>query len=139
MMAAGREKDQADFDLERFIEMFDEALTSNDERVINALRSLMMMVILTKSETGHQGRMTGPLKRLFEDNNQILRRLERMESEVREVATMNRRYGATATGYSSDIWKQQPHQWAMTEEQSASLKDVIKGMNTALPTVKKQW
>ena len=49
MMAAGREKDQADFDLERFIEMFDEALTSNDERVINALRSLMMMVILTKS------------------------------------------------------------------------------------------
>jgi len=31
MMGAAREPDRADFDLERFIEMFDEALTSKDE------------------------------------------------------------------------------------------------------------
>ena len=28
-MSAAREKDQADFDLERFVDMFDEALTSD--------------------------------------------------------------------------------------------------------------
>ena len=33
MTGAAREKDQADFDLERFIEMFDEALTSRDEQI----------------------------------------------------------------------------------------------------------
>jgi hypothetical protein len=43
---SSREKDQADFDLDRFIDMFDEALTSKDDRVVNALRQLMMMVII---------------------------------------------------------------------------------------------
>ena len=47
-MSAAREKDQADFDLERFIDMFDEAVNSRDPRVVNALRSLMMIVTLTR-------------------------------------------------------------------------------------------
>ena len=46
-MSAAREKDEADFDLERFTEMFDRAMTSDDPRVKNALRQLMMMIILT--------------------------------------------------------------------------------------------
>ena len=85
MMAAAREPDQADFDLERFVDMFDEALTSKDERVVNALRSLMMMVILTKSESRHSGlldRESGPLRRLFEDMHLLNRRLARIEEEV---------------------------------------------------------
>ena len=81
-MSAAREKQQADFDLERFIDMFDEALTSNDERVINALRSLMMMVILTKPE-GRKDVRIGPLRQLYDDMSQLHRRIDRVEEQYR--------------------------------------------------------
>jgi hypothetical protein len=87
-MSAARMKDQADFDLERFIDMFDQALTSNDERVINALRSLMMMVILTHPEDGVKGGNkieTGPLRRILEDQNTINRRLNAMSEDIRRM------------------------------------------------------
>jgi hypothetical protein len=85
MTGAAREKDQADFDLERFIDMFDEALTSQDERVVNALRSLMMMVILTQHESRNPmtDRNAGPLRRMYDDINSINRRLSRVEEESR--------------------------------------------------------
>jgi hypothetical protein len=87
-MSAAREKDQADFDLERFVDMFDEALTSQDPRVINALRSLMMMVTLTRPESRDSGlhdRNHGPLRRLYEDVNHLNSRMHRMEDEVRQL------------------------------------------------------
>jgi len=88
-MSAAREKDQADFDLERFVDMFDEALTSQDPRVMNALRSLMMMVTLTRPESRNSGlhdRNHGPLRRLYEDVNHLNSRLHRMEDEVRRMS-----------------------------------------------------
>jgi hypothetical protein len=88
-MSASREKDQADFDLERFVDMFDEALTSQDPRVMNALRSLMMMVTLTRPESRNNGlhdRNAGPLRRLYEDVNHLNSRLHRMEDEVRRMS-----------------------------------------------------
>jgi hypothetical protein len=87
-MAAAREKDQADFDLERFIDMFDEAINSRDERVINALRSLMMMVVLTRPESregGLRDRHAGPLRRLYEDVHNLHRRIERIEDQQQEA------------------------------------------------------
>ena len=87
-MGAAREKDQADFDLERFVDMFDEALISQDPRVINALRSLMMMVTLTRPESRDSGlhdRNSGPLRRLYEDVNHLNRRLHSLEEELRDV------------------------------------------------------
>jgi hypothetical protein len=86
-MSAAREKDQADFDLERFIDMFDTALTSNDPRVVETLRRLLMIVTLTRPETaGHAiDRQQGPLRRLYEDVNHLNRRLHRMEDELRQV------------------------------------------------------
>jgi len=86
---SSREKTQADFDLERFIDMFDEALTSKDERVINALRSLMMMVILTKPE-GRKDAI-GPLRQLFDDLHNINRRMHSMEDTVRQLEYHHRR------------------------------------------------
>lgn len=83
-MGAARESTQADFDLERFIDMFDEALTSQDERVVNALRSLMMMVILTNPEGRRMDRI-GPLRQLFDDVNHINRRVHQVEDTLREV------------------------------------------------------
>lgn len=87
-MGVAREKDQADFDLERFVDMFDEAMASRDPRVISALRSLMMVVTLTRPETNQhiiEDRQRGPLRRLFEDMNHLHRRLERMEDEIRSI------------------------------------------------------
>lgn len=89
-MGAAREATQADFDLERFIDMFDEALTSNDERVVNALRSLMMMVILTKSEVeARHDRNRGPLRQLFDDMHTLNRRMHTMEEGMREIQHNN--------------------------------------------------
>jgi hypothetical protein len=81
-MSAAREADQSDFDLERFINMFDEALTSRDPRVIDALRGLMMMVTLTRSETRNvmEDRQQGPLRRLMQDMNDLHRRIAHLEN-----------------------------------------------------------
>ncbi len=87
-MSAAREKDQADFDLERFVDMFDEALTSRDPRVMDALRGLMMMVTLTRPESRDSGlhdRNSGPLRRMYEDMNQLHRRIERVEELYRQA------------------------------------------------------
>ena len=87
-MGAAREKDQADFDLERFVDMFDEAMSSNDPRVLDALRSLMMIVTLTRPESRNPAseRQSGPLRRLFEDMNHLNNRLHRMEEDLNKVA-----------------------------------------------------
>jgi hypothetical protein len=82
-MGASREKDLADFDLERFVDMFDEAMTSQDPRVMDSLRSLMMIVTLTRpeSKTEHS-RKDGPLRRLFEDMNHLNRRMHDIEEKI---------------------------------------------------------
>jgi hypothetical protein len=87
-MSAARDPDQSDFDLERFINMFDEALTSRDPRVIDALRGLMMMVTLTRSETRDvmEDRRTGPLRRLVEDVNALYNRISRQEEILSGLA-----------------------------------------------------
>lgn len=81
-----REKDQADFDLEKMFEMLDTAMTSKDERVQNAFRALLTIIALTKpqddgsmaADTNH-----GPLRRMQEDLNNITRRLYNLEDQVR--------------------------------------------------------
>lgn len=85
-MGAAREKDQADFDLERFIDMFDEAMTSKDPRVIETLRSLMMIVTLTRPEANSDhGRNYGPLRRLFDDMHNLNRSVGRMQEEINDI------------------------------------------------------
>ena len=88
MTGAAREPDQADFDLERFIDMFDEALTSQDPRVMKTLRDLMMIVTLTRPEnrdSGLRDRNAGPLRRLYEDMNHLNRRLHDVEDNIRRM------------------------------------------------------
>ena len=87
-MSAMREKDQADFDLERFINLFDEAMTSKDPRVVETLRNLMMIVALTRPETSEPSidRNRGPLRRLFEDMNDLNRSVRRMQDEIQHLS-----------------------------------------------------
>ena len=99
-MGAAREPDQADFDLERFINMFDEAMTSKDPRVVETLRSLMMIVTLTRPETSEpfNNRNRGPLRRLFEDMNDLNRTVSRMQEEIQHL---NNRFARA----------EQPYRW----------------------------
>lgn len=78
-MGAAREKDQADFDLESLIELFDEALTSDDTSVQKTLQHLMVICALARNHQNHSPR-SGPLRRLYEDMHNMNRRLERLET-----------------------------------------------------------
>ncbi len=92
MTGAAREPDQADFDLERFINLFDEAMTSKDPRVVETLRNLLMIVTLTRPETYEEhGRRSGPLRRLFEDMNDLNRSVHHLQEELRRVSNEVRR------------------------------------------------
>jgi hypothetical protein len=78
-MSAAREKDSADFDLEAFIDLFDEALTSDDPSVQKTLQHLMVICALARNHDGHNKR-SGPMRRIFDDQANIIRRLERLET-----------------------------------------------------------
>lgn len=97
MSGAMRELDASDYDLERFVEMFDEALTSDDPRVKNALRQLMMMVILTDEGDREAGaRREGPLRRMQQDMRDMMRKMNRLEEEIsrlQQVTSGLQRYG----------------------------------------------
>ena len=129
-MSASREKDSSDFDLDRFINMFDEALTSEDPRVIDALRGLLMIVTLTRPEA-RTSVERGPLRRLVDDVTNLNRRLGVVENRVlaerdQAISTTDK-YNGTAFGqvesrlYPNEVWAQ--------EHQVPSLRDqYIKGL-----------
>ena len=124
-MSAMREKDQADFDLERFVEMFDEALTSQDERVVTALRNLLMIVTLTRPETATaMGRQNGPLRRLFEDMHHLNRRLSTLEDQVHSV-----RY---AKEESAKMYPEEKYSYAQAAQVAQQMdQDIINQLKTA--------
>jgi len=129
-MSGVREKDSADFDLDRFIRMFDEALTSQDPRVIDALRGLLMIVTLTRPEA-KTAVERGPLRSLVNDVTNLNRRLGVVENRVlaerdQAISTTDK-YNGTAFGqvesrlYPNEVWAQ--------EHQVPSLRDqYIKGL-----------
>jgi len=78
-----REKDQSDFDLEAFIDLFDEAIASDDPGVQKTLQHLMVIAALARNHTQHD-RRNGPLRRMFDDQATILRRLERLETDQQQ-------------------------------------------------------
>jgi hypothetical protein len=134
-MSASREKDSADFDLDRFINMFDEALTSQDPRVIDALRGLLMIVTLTRPEA-KTSIERGPLRRLVDDVTNLNRRLGVVENRVlaerdQAISTTDK-YNGTAFGqvesrlYPNEVWAQE-HQLQSLRDQY--IKDqYIKGL-----------
>jgi hypothetical protein len=77
-----REKDQSDFDLEAFIDLFDEALMSDDPGVQKTLQHLMVIAALARNHNNHS-RQDGPLRRMVDDQRNIIRRLDRLESDNR--------------------------------------------------------
>jgi hypothetical protein len=127
-MGAAREKEQADFDLERFIDMFDEALTSNDERVISALRSLMMMVILTKPE-GRKVGAIGPLRQMYDDIHNINSRLNNVEDRLHRADEYAYRH--------NNVWPKDKYQWSKIYSSGLDEIDVAAYNRTLTQTLNK--
>jgi hypothetical protein len=113
-MSGSREKDSADFDLDRFINMFDEALTSEDPRVIDALRGLLMIVALTRPEA-RTSIERGPLRRLVDDVTNLNRRLGAVENRVledrdRAISADKYKFGQVESRlYPNEVWEQEQH------------------------------
>jgi hypothetical protein len=84
-MSSGREKDQKDYDLEQLVKVIDSALTSDNVAVQNALRSLLMVATIVSAEHPDQVLRNGPLARVFEDYNNLARRLSSLEDDVRKI------------------------------------------------------
>jgi hypothetical protein len=84
-MSTGREKDQKDFDLEQIVRVIDSALESDDPRIKDALRQLMTITVLCTAEHPDQTLRNGPLARVFEDYNNLARRLSSLEDDVRKI------------------------------------------------------
>jgi hypothetical protein len=76
-----REKDSADFDLEAFIDLFDEAISSDDPSVQKTLQHLMVIAALARNHARHDHR-DGPMRRMFENQRDLTQRLSRLESEL---------------------------------------------------------
>jgi hypothetical protein len=84
-MSTGRLKDQKDFDFEQIVKIIDSALESDDQRIKDALRALMTITVLCTAEHPDQTLRNGPLARVFEDYNNLARRLSSLEDDVRKI------------------------------------------------------
>ena len=130
-MSASRETDSADFDLDRFIRMFDEALTSEDPRVIDALRGLLMIVALTRPEA-RTAVERGPLRRLVDDVTNLNRRLGAVENRVledRDRAISADKYRNTPKTFGQVEGRLYPNEVWEQEHQLQSLRDqYMKGL-----------
>lgn len=132
-MGASREKDSSDFDLDRFINMFDEALTSQDPRVIDALRGLLMIVTLTRPETktGIDNQHRGPLRKLVDDVTNLNRRLGAVENRVlaeRDRAISSEKYWNTPKTFGQVESRLYPNEVWDREQQIQNLNQSIKGL-----------
>lgn len=78
-MSAMREKDQADFDLETFVDLFDTAISSDNPTVQRALKNLILVSSIVNAQENVEGLRKGPLRRLVDDINNINKRLSNLE------------------------------------------------------------
>ena len=79
---------QADHDLERIMNVLDEAIMSRDPRVEECLRRLMVVVALTRPEGERGGLSQGPLRRLQQDLREVHQRISSLESQIHRMNVM---------------------------------------------------
>ena len=76
-----REKNQSDFDLETFVDLFDTALSSNNPAVQKALKNLLLITTMVQSDLSPEERIKGPLRQVIDDIQNLNRRLGRLEDQ----------------------------------------------------------
>jgi hypothetical protein len=95
-----REKDQADFDLETFIDLFDTAMSSDNPAVQKALKNLILISALVDAKSNHRLRQ-GPLRRVVEDIKHLNQRVSSLEMEKQYQKTyVSPTTGTWPPGYS---------------------------------------
>jgi len=67
-----------DFDLERFVELFDTAMTSNSPKIRKAFKKLMIVASLVDSE--NTDKVIGPMARLVKDFELLTQRVGALET-----------------------------------------------------------
>jgi hypothetical protein len=100
---ASREKDQADFDLETFVDLFDTAMSSDNPTVQRALKNLVLISAMVNAQQDPDGIRKGPLRRVVDDIRNLSRRLEQLEGAGAYRST----YAPTtitSTGTSASTW-----------------------------------
>jgi DNA repair ATPase RecN len=155
MSGAMREKNSSDYDLERLTELFDTALTSDDPRVKNALRQLMMMVILTSADHEDQDKIRGrqgPMRRMAEDIRDLHRSVESLRQELHHLQKQTAWSGGYRTAENTagmkaqsatdavsarDYWAQRGPSVPMNQIDSRSLDshisdDDLRGLNISI-------
>jgi hypothetical protein len=78
---SSREKNQSDFDLETFVDLFDTAISSNNPAVQKALKNLLLITTMVQSELSPEERIKGPLRQIIDDIKNLNRRLGRLEDQ----------------------------------------------------------
>ena len=81
---SSREKDQSDFDLELFVDLFDTAMSSDNPTVKKALRNLILISSMVNAQDQGRDMSHGPLRRMIDDVSNINRRLNRIETQAKE-------------------------------------------------------
>lgn len=66
-----------EFDIEKFIELFDTAMTSDNPTVRRAFKNLLIVAALVDSETAP--RSTGPLRGLYNQIDELRNRISKIE------------------------------------------------------------
>lgn len=77
-----------DFDFDQFVRMMDIAFTSQDPRVVDTLRRLLMVVALTQpAETQEdKRRAAGPMQQTLEKVKNLEVQLKYLESQMRQMS-----------------------------------------------------
>lgn len=75
-----REKDQADFDLETFVDLFDTAMSSDNPAVQRALKNLILISAMVNAQQNSESLRKGPLRRVIEDIQTLNKRISNLES-----------------------------------------------------------
>jgi hypothetical protein len=132
-MSATDNMGQAEFDLQRVFELFDTALISKDERVVNALRNLLMIVALTNPEDADAKGDIGPLRAMERDLNSMNSRIRSLESDMRQIVETLSRSDIASRRYGSDrayIWpdRSDPNPWSSSSS-NVYMNDYLKKLN----------
>jgi hypothetical protein len=75
-----REKDQADFDLETFVDLFDTAMSSDNPAVQRALKNLVLISAIVNAQQNTDSIRKGPLRRVIDDIQILNKRIGQLES-----------------------------------------------------------
>lgn len=80
--------DHPDFDFDQFVRMMDTAFSSQDPRVVDTLRRLLMVVALTQpAETQEdKRRAAGPMQQTLEKVRNLEAQVKYLESQMRQMA-----------------------------------------------------